>query len=274
MMKFDVLAMATAYAPTLRAALTCVLRFQTLLAEHAELALFEHEDSAFLRFAPTACTELAARVRTELGISSLMQLMRHVGAPETAVLRIAFAHRAPAYRPEYARLLGTQVRFAQACSGIEIDASWLDRPVHHANAELHQLLTRQAQEVLTRVQARVGYAEQLREYLRRAAPRLPDVREAARGLALSERSLRRKLAEEGWSYSAIVYEARQRLARQLLSDALRPIRQVASDVGFSSSAAFFRAFKRWTGESPAAYRSARMARASLSACGDQAGYPA
>jgi AraC-like DNA-binding protein len=260
MLKFDVLATATAYAPALRAALSCVLRFQTLLVERAELSLSEHEDSVLLRFSPQAQTELAVRVRTELAISSLVRLMHHVGAPKSAVQRIAFAHQAPAYRHEYARLLGARVRFAQTWSGLEIDARWLDRRVQHANAELHQLLSKQAQEILARVQKRVACAEQLRAYLRRTAPRLPDLREAARALALSERSLRRRLAEEGWSYTAIVHEARQHLARQLLADSLRPIHQIAADVGFNSSAAFFRAFKRWTGESPAAYRSARSGR--------------
>jgi AraC-like DNA-binding protein len=263
MMKFDVLATATAYAPTLRAALSCVLRFQALLCERAELQLIERERSIFLRFTPVASTEQGARVRAELGISSLVRLMRHVGAPEAAVLRVAFAHRAPSYALEYSRLLGTRVRFDQAHSGIEIDAAWLDRPVHLANVELHQLLTLQAREVLTRMKARVGYADQLRDLLRRVSPRLPDMRDAARALALSERSLRRRLAEEGCSYAAILSEKRQQLAQELLTNSARPIRQIAADVGFTNGAAFFRAFKRWTGESPAAYRRARLSRSPL-----------
>jgi AraC-like DNA-binding protein len=262
MMKFDLLATATAYAPTLRAALSCVLRFQTLLSERAELALIERERSVLLRFTPVTSTELSARVRAELGISGLVRLMRHVRAPEAAVLRVAFAHGAPSYAAEYTRLLGPRVRFAQAYSGIEIDAAWLDRPVHHANVELYQLLTLQAREVLTRSQARVGYADQLRDLLRRLSPRLPDMREAARALALSERSLRCRLAEEGCSYATILCEQRQQRAQQLLAASARPIRQIAADVGFTSCAAFFRAFKRWTGESPAAYRRARIRLAS------------
>jgi AraC-like DNA-binding protein len=261
MMKFDVLATATAYAPTLREALACVLRFQTLLCERAELTLIEGEGSLHLCFTPVATTELSARVRAELGISSLLRLMRHVGAPESAVLGVAFVHQAPGYASEYTRLFGERVRFGQLRTSIEIDAAWLDRRVHHANVELHQLLTTQAQDVLTRVQARAGYADQVRDYLRRALPRQPDLREAARALAMSERSLRRRLSEEGQSYSVILYESRRLRARQLLlTDPVRSIKQIAVDVGFTSGAAFFRAFKRWTGESPAAYRAARLHR--------------
>jgi AraC-like DNA-binding protein len=264
MLKFDVLATATAYAPSLRVALQCVLRFQSLLCERPELALIEGvegvegDDPVLLRFTPVATTELAARVRAEVGVFSLLRLMRHVGASECAVRRVAFAHRPPSYAEEYARLLGSRVRFGQPCSGIEIDPAWLDRSVHHANLELHQLLTRKAQEVLTRVQVRAGYAEPLRAYLRRVSPRLPEMREAARALAVSERSLRRRLGEEGWSYSAILDERRQLLAQQLLVGTARSVKQIAAEVGFTSTAAFFRAFKRWTGESPSAYRSARL----------------
>jgi AraC-like DNA-binding protein len=210
-----------------------------------------------LRFLPVTTSALASRVRVELGIACLVRLMRHVGAPETAVLGVAFAHAAPVYAHEYARFCGPNVRFGQPHAEIVIDAAWLDRRVHHANVELHRLLTQQAQEVLTRVRVRVSHVAELRDYLQRVFPRLPDAREAARALAISERSLRRRLAEESWSYSALLDEMRQRLAGQLLAGPSRSIKQIAAEVGFTNGTAFFRAFKRWTGESPAAYRRAR-----------------
>jgi AraC-like DNA-binding protein len=258
MLKFDVLATATAYAPSLREALACVLRFQALLFEQAELTLVERGDSLFLRSSPVASSELATRVRSELAISCPVRLMRHVGAPEAAVLRVAFVHREPHYAREYAPFLGERVFFEQPESGIEIDVSWLDRRVRHANVELHRLLTAQAQQVLTRVHSRDGYGSQLRDYLCREFPRVPEMREAARALAVSERSLRRRLAEEGGSYSTILHETRLVIAQRLLCDPTRSISQVAVAVGFADGPAFFRAFKRWTGRSPSAYRSAQL----------------
>jgi AraC-like DNA-binding protein len=80
------------------------------------------------------------------------------------------------------------------------------------------------------------------------------MREAVRALGLSERSLRRRLSEEGWSYSTILQENQLLLAQQLLADPSRSIQQIGADVGFTSTTAFHRAFKRWTGESPAAFR--------------------
>jgi AraC-like DNA-binding protein len=265
MMKFDVLAMATAFAPSLRAALGCILRFQTILFERSELALVEREASAFVRLTPSASNELALRVRSELGVCCLVRLMQHVGAPASAVRRVAFAHAAPSYVAEYTRLFGARVQFAQEAAGIEIEAAWLDLPVLHANLELHYVLTSQAQEVLKRLQPAGGHAERLRAFVRSGFPRLPTMREAARAMRMSERSLRRRLSEEGWSYSAILLEGKRALAQRLLADPAHSIKEVAQAVGFDSGPSFFRAFKRWTGETPAAYRSAQRAGASLAA---------
>ena len=141
---------------------------------------------------------------------------------------------------------------------IEIDPSWLDRRLHHANLELFRLLIVQGERVLANIQSTAGYAGQVRAYLRRLFPRLPQMPEAARALALSERSLRRRLSEEGWSYSAILQESQLLLAQQLLGDPTLSIQQIGHDVGFTSTTAFHRAFKRWIGESPAAFRNTKL----------------
>jgi AraC-like DNA-binding protein len=267
MVKFDLVAMVTAHAPTLRAGLACLLRFQPILAERPELEVVERRDSILLRFMPAATTELGRRVRVDVGIAGLVRLIRHVGAPESALRRVAFGHPAPSYTHEYDRLFAGRARFSQAYSGIEIDPAWLDRPLHGANLELHQLLAIQGEQVLARVHSAAGYAGQVRNFLRLVFPRLPEMPEAARALSLSERSLRRRLAEEGWSYSAILQESQLLLARQLLADPSRPIKEVGGEVGFASTAAFHRAFKRWTGDSPAAFRSAQLQGAATAQAG-------
>lgn len=258
LMKFDLVALITANAPTLREALACLLQFQPILFERPELQIIECAERVQLDVSPVATTELGRRVRTEVSILGLVRLMRYVGAPATAVRRIAFSHRAPSYAHEYVRLFDGRARFGQTHSGIEIDPVWLDRRLAHANVELHRSLTIEGQRVLANIHRSDGYAGQVRAYLRRVFPRLPQMREAVRALGLSERSLRRRLSEEGCSYSTILQENQLLLAQQLLGDPTRSIQQIGGDVGFASTTAFHRAFKRWTGESPAAFRSSRL----------------
>jgi AraC-like DNA-binding protein len=257
LMKFELLAMIIASAPTLREALACLLRFQGIVFERPELDVVERADRVQLRVAPVASTEVGRRVRTEMAVLAFVRLMRYVGAPSDAVLSIGFRHRAPDYAHEYERLFDGRARFGEVHSGIEIDPAWLDRRLHHANVALFRLLTVQGEQVMATIQSNSGYAGQVRAHLRRVFPRLPAMAEAARALALSERSLRRRLSEEGWSYSAILQESQQLLAQHLLENPMLSIQQVGRDSGFTSSSAFHRAFKRWTGESPAAFRSSR-----------------
>ncbi|MFG1304717.1 AraC family transcriptional regulator ligand-binding domain-containing protein [Xanthobacter autotrophicus] len=78
--------------------------------------------------------------------------------------------------------------------------------------------------------------------------------EAARQLALSARSLHRRLAEEGTLFSTIADEARYRRARALLADRNRTIDAISFAMGFAEPSSFSRAFKRWSGTSAIEFR--------------------
>ncbi len=78
--------------------------------------------------------------------------------------------------------------------------------------------------------------------------------EVARLLSVSTRSLRRRLRSEGSSFAAIVEQATADAARRMLEDRAASIREIAYRLGFSEPSAFHRAFKRWTGTTPSAWR--------------------
>jgi len=79
----------------------------------------------------------------------------------------------------------------------------------------------------------------------------------ATGLGLSVRTLRRRLGEEGASYFGLCDEVRGAIAERLLTGSRLQVEQIAETLGYSESASFIHAFKRWTGESPHAFRRAR-----------------
>jgi AraC-like DNA-binding protein len=76
---------------------------------------------------------------------------------------------------------------------------------------------------------------------------MPDMDGIARDLGLSTRSLRRRLAEDGASYKALVQSVLELRATQMLGDPNRTIQDTAAEMGFSDASAFQRAFKRWKG---------------------------
>ncbi|HVH46382.1 MAG TPA: helix-turn-helix domain-containing protein [Labilithrix sp.] len=76
----------------------------------------------------------------------------------------------------------------------------------------------------------------------------------ASAMKMSGRTLQRRLEEEGLRFSAVVDEVRERSAKRLLADDALPLAEIAYRLGFSDLAAFSRAFKRWTGMPPGAFR--------------------
>jgi AraC-like DNA-binding protein len=96
----------------------------------------------------------------------------------------------------------------------------------------------------------------LLEELRLGEPTL--ARLAAR-MRMSERTLQRHLGQEGTSMQALLDEARHQLSLRHLGEAKESIAEISFLLGFAEVRAFHRAFKRWTGSTPAAYRQARTA---------------
>jgi len=92
---------------------------------------------------------------------------------------------------------------------------------------------------------------------RRLVAGRPPIWTVARGLAMSVRTLQRRLAEKGWSYSELVDDVRGVMARRRVAHPRVPFGEVASDLGFAEQASFTRAFRRWTGLTPREYRRRR-----------------
>jgi AraC-like DNA-binding protein len=103
-----------------------------------------------------------------------------------------------------------------------------------------------------------SFVDRVKQYLFSVPPkRMPDMGGVARDLGLSTRSLRRRLADDGVSYKALVQSVLEIRATQLLSDPNRTIQETAAEMGFSDPSAFQRAFKRWKGMNPGQFKGAK-----------------
>ena len=93
---------------------------------------------------------------------------------------------------------------------------------------------------------------------KRLATRRPDVPAIARELAISDRTLQRRLAEEGTRFQDVLAEARRELAHEYLANHQLEMGDVAFLLGFDDQNSFFRAFRQWEGETPARWRALRL----------------
>ncbi|WP_433326884.1 AraC family transcriptional regulator [Spirillospora sp. CA-294931] len=150
----------------------------------------------------------------------------------------------------YEREVGGPVTFGRGpVHEIRVDAAALDRALPQANEPMMRLIEEQCRRLLERRRAALTLADGLREFVLQELPALPSMADAAAALGMSERTVRRRLADEGTSFSAVVAGARCALAEELLLQGVPPF-QVARRLGFAGPAAFTHAFKRWTGRAP------------------------
>jgi AraC-like DNA-binding protein len=261
MMRYDVFAMlGGAHAPTLRQTLECVLRLHPVLGERPEGALVDTGGAVALRVTPFGTSPIGQRLRAEFATAGISRWIRYLcGGRTGAVVSVRFAYPRPIHAEAYRRVFGDKAQFSRPHTALELDRRWLDRPLPNCNAELHSAIAAQAGQVLARVMGGQTHAARVRSSLAASFPDLPDMRGAAKRLGISERSLRRRLAEEGTSFSQLAREARCVVAQRLLRDHTMSVQQVAFEAGFDSATAFHRAFKRWTGQSPLAFRTGRGA---------------
>jgi AraC-like DNA-binding protein len=81
-----------------------------------------------------------------------------------------------------------------------------------------------------------------------------DLEEVAKRLGMSTRTLKRRLADQGTTFSHVLDELRRQRALLLLANRELSINEIAGRLGYTEAANFTRAFRRWTGRTPAAYR--------------------
>jgi AraC-like DNA-binding protein len=253
---------AMANAGTALLALRCYVRFQAMHHEAAAYALSIGRDRCVLRFAlaaPHVLPHATADFLTAMHVRRMRSWIE--GSAPPLVVRLS---RPTLDAPELAaEEFPCPVEPGHPVAEIEWPRGLLDRPLAAAKPRLHQLLVAQIEAALglppSGVELPVMAVEQddpvlaLRRHFVTALPGgRASLDDAAHALATTTRSLQRRLAERGKRYQDILDESRRDLAKALLGDHKDPA-EAALATGFSDLPAFTRAFRRWTGETPAAW---------------------
>lgn len=191
----------------------------------------------------------------ENSMANLVVIGRELTGLDLIPLEVTFVHPEPPYSSEHARLFKTRVRFNAERDGIVLPVTALDLPIRNADPRLSQILERHAAEILSRTPRVARFSHRVRELcaseLREGAPTAGHI---ASKLEMSERTLRRRLSDEGTTFEAILDDLRRDLSERYLGEPKLSIEDVALMLGYSEAGAFRRAFKRWHGRSPAEHR--------------------
>ncbi len=188
--------------------------------------------------------------RVEAALASLLQLSRWSTGGKLKALRLEFAHAALDDNRRYETLLNVPVRFLSSRNSLVIPASSLDLPLIYANPALCQHLRTLADQVLHSLDDQslsAQVSELVRQHPHWGKEKVAD------SLSMSGRHLVRKLGEEGSSFKLLRDGLLQGMAETKLQEGAR-LSDIAEALGFSDESAFSKAFKRWTGMTPAQFR--------------------
>lgn len=252
---FAMMCHATITCPNLRRALLRASRFYALVQEDIAIELVERGDEAQLHFAHRNRRGLDDRAFIESLMVIWLRWSSWLIQRELLPDRILFAFAPGAYREEYARMFPCDHYFAARENCVVFPARYLDHPVTRDSAELADFLNSAPESLMRRYIERPTLGSTVRRMLRRRDDIAgAGVEEVAALLGISAQTLRRRLREEGNGFQEIKDSVRKESAIEQLLNTERTANEIAASIGFSEPSAFHRAFKKWTGTTPGAYR--------------------
>lgn len=252
---YRVIDFLAASAPTVGEGLSRVARYFPLINASLEWTL-SHEPSA-VRMALGSPGDATALPRPYAEYALVVTILhcRAASGFDWPLEAVSFGFPAPPSSEAHVRALGCPVRFGQPKNELTMARSTWELPSRAASSELLRTLEEHADRMISalrsdkELEARV--AKLLAEELRGGDPSLPRI---AQRLAMSPRTLQRRLDSERTTFAEILDQTRRRFAEAYVKDPALALTEVAYLLGFSEASAFSRAFQRWYGVAPSQFR--------------------
>mgnify|MGYP000542515280 CR=1 FL=1 len=168
---------------------------------------------------------------------------------------VSFAHPEPEYAEEYQRIFQCPIKFNQPYCSIAFNKKLLTFELPKRNPYLHKVLTRHVESLLNKIRPKKRLSDQVKKIVsKQLAKGEVDAETVASKLHMSRHTLYRKLKSEGHVFQELIESVRKEKAIRYLKEKRHSLSEIAFLLGFSELSAFSRAFKRWTGSSPANYK--------------------
>ncbi len=252
---FDVLAYAMMTCPNLLAAMHLLVRYLRVVSDAAAIALHEDQDGYWVTLELFGGKRPVPRQRLEFVLATLLTFFRWITGRDIRPLAVDFVEAAPADPQPYRDAFQCPLRFNASLHRILFSRADLALPLPASNPVLAELHDRYACERLERLDS-TKVSSKTRELIIRRLPNGdPQRGDIAAALCMGERTLQRRLQEEGTTFQELVDDTRRELARHYLAQPHLMLSQAAYLLGFSNQSTFCRACKRWFDMSPGEYRS-------------------
>ncbi|PJI84668.1 AraC family transcriptional regulator [Yoonia maricola] len=240
-------------ATSLSSALYRFSTFWNLLLDDYQFALTQTDGALVLQLVPH--TDQAAQRFGHMLILKLAHgLISWLARYEVPVKAVDFVFERPAFEEDYAVIFPVPVRFGQSETSITFDANVLGPVQVRSSADLDLFLETAPRDWIFTRSSEHTQSLRVRNYISQTDWRIANLTETARAMHMTPRTLIRRLDADGTSFQAIKDALRRDIAIGHLQTGRQSIEAIAHEVGFSSAANFHKAFQRWTGNRPSAYR--------------------
>ncbi|MFV0459220.1 MAG: AraC family transcriptional regulator [Actinomycetales bacterium] len=243
--------------PTLRTALGLLLRYERSYNEALRMRLGEANGVATITVSLEFDELVPSGQAMELAVAALHGIVREFVGPSWTALAVYFAHPGPRELSAHREVFGPRVGFGREVNGIVLSAGDLDAPSTLADP----LLRPYSDQLLASLTAprQPGAAAAVQEAMELLLPLgRCTMTQVARSLGVDQRTLHRRLAAEGETFSGLLHRVRGQLAGRHLSEGRYSMTEISDLLGFSAPSGFTRWFRQQFHTSPRQWRQARI----------------
>lgn len=173
--------------------------------------------------------------------------------------QVSFKHATPQKLDSHLQAFKCPVLFNQPHNVITYKTKDLEMPTAKADASINRFLVERVEEATNGIEISASkIAYDVEKLIKDALPSgIPVTNQLAKTMGMSNRTLTRRLAENGITFRDLIKKTQLTVAKNMLHNSTSSIAEIAFETGFSEQSAFNRAFKRWTGQSPVEFRKTR-----------------
>ena len=237
---------------TFRDAVAVLCRFTELPGQRMRVSISVEDGSASVRLRPKSSQCGRAAHAAELALGVALRVCQGLLGPDWRPRHTGFIAEKPVDVGPYEALFG-DVSFGHAISIMTFDPADLDRPLATANKSLAKLVSHYLNELASPAPA--PFEDEVRELVTALMPRgLCSIERVAQHLGVDRRTIHRRLAQRGASFTGLVFEIRRAIVEDELRAKGRPLAAVAAAAGLSDKSSFSRWFRHAYGVSPSEFR--------------------
>jgi len=251
---YGIFGFAISTSPNVRSAIDVGLSYLPLTFAFSQFRMQEEDNLGYMVVDANHIPEKVRRFVVERDMTAMLSMHREIFGQTMPLEGLELQWGSSENKELYLPIYPKQPSYQKNENRVIFNRLLLDLVLPTANEQSRKILLAQCQDLLQKRHAENSIALKVRNSILSRIDQGSDMESIASELCVSLRTLRRQLSSEGTSFRALLDEVRETLAIQMLEETALTMEQIAVRLGYSDTANFFHAFKRWTGHPPKHFR--------------------